>query len=61
LRLLCVILVFLSPPEPLETHTLTPTRTTMLAAVLTLQHVVFLEVGIDPVAIICDGDCRLPN
>ena len=33
---LSVILVFLSPPEPPETHTLTPPRTTMLATVSTL-------------------------
>ena len=32
---LSVILVFLSPPEPLETCTLTRTRTSMLAVVLT--------------------------
>jgi hypothetical protein len=35
---LSVILIFLSPPEPLETHTLTPTQITMLAAVPTLGH-----------------------
>jgi len=38
LRLLCVILVFLSLPEPSETHTLTPTRITMLVTASTLQH-----------------------
>ena len=38
--LLYVILVFLSPPEPLETYTLTPTRTTMLAMVLTPRQLV---------------------
>ena len=30
-----MILMFLSPPEPSETHTLTLTRTIMLATVLT--------------------------
>jgi hypothetical protein len=30
LRLLYLILVFLIAPEPLETHTLTPTQTTCL-------------------------------
>jgi hypothetical protein len=35
---LSVILIFLSPPEPLETNTLTPTRITMLVAVPTLWH-----------------------
>jgi hypothetical protein len=33
-----VILVFLSPPEPPGHVLLTPSRTTMLAAVLTLRH-----------------------
>jgi hypothetical protein len=36
---LYVILVFLSPPELLETRTLTPTQTIMLAAVLTPRQV----------------------
>ena len=38
LCVLSVILVFLSPPEPPETRTLTPTRTTMLTAVPTPRH-----------------------
>jgi hypothetical protein len=38
LRLLCVILMFLSPPEPPETRTLTSTRTTILVVLLTPQH-----------------------
>jgi hypothetical protein len=33
-----MILVFLSPLEPPETHTLTLTRTTMLVMVLTLRQ-----------------------
>ena len=33
-----MILVFLSPPKPLETRTLTLTRTTMLATVPTSRH-----------------------
>ena len=47
-----MILVFLSPPEPPETRTLTPTRTTMLAVVLTLQQLAHQVGG----SVKCDSD-----
>ena len=43
-----MILVFLSPPKPPETHTLTSTQTTMLATVSTPQHL--------PLMLPCDDD-----
>ena len=43
--ILSVILVFLSPPKPPETHTLTSTRRTMLAAVMTPRQRSSIDIG----------------
>ena len=54
---LSMILVFLSPPKPSETRTLTPTQTTMLVVVLTPQQLARQVGG----SVKCDSGSTVPE